>query len=752
MSSLDQLKHTFFDECAEGLQQIETGLSELREGMGSDDTVNAVFRAVHSVKGGAGIFGFEALVGFAHVFETVLDAVRRGDLEPSTEVIDTLLTASDVLSDLVQMSRAGDPIPSGFGSDCRMSLERLMFADGADIVTSEEEAAPADFDDIEFVPLRFDAFDEPANEQQERVFHLTLRPKPDMMKNGSDPLLLLRQLRGLGELTLSTHLEGLPEIAQIDAERCYLGWSGTLRTTASRAQVEEIFEFASDDCELSIEEEQIAAVVDANVVPLVPADLSQAEAALPLPEETPDSTTLVGIAAGGGGLQQVEMTSIPIPVIAPAKAEAPAPVPARPVESAEPSRAAAPRSGKPAATTTRIELEKIDRVVNMVGELVIAQAMLGQIVHDLPEAVSDRLSQILDEVVHHTRELKDGLMSMRAQAVGAVFQRMPRLVRETAAKVGKKVRLELAGETTEVDRSIIERLSDPLTHIIRNSVDHGIESPAARLAAGKSEEGIVRLSAEHRGSRIVIEIADDGAGINTERVLQKARERGMVGLDAVLTEDEINNLIMMPGFSTAETISDISGRGVGMDVVRTNIQEIGGRITLHSVRGKGMTIQLALPLTLAVMDGMVIKVGRETYVMPMSAIVECLRPPRSYINNLVGTRGMLQLRGELVPLVYLGDLLDIGSSTTEVSGESVVIITDGGEGTRLGLVADELCGHQQVVVKSIEESYGPVPGVAAATILGNGSVALILDIEKLSELSGDPAMNMLRSGQMAKVA
>ncbi len=273
-----------------------------------------------------------------------------------------------------------------------------------------------------------------------------------------------------------------------------------------------------------------------------------------------------------------------------------------------------------------------------------------------------------------------------------------------------------------------------------------------RLA--RTRKALSACSAGHRGSRIVIEVSDDGAGINTERVLNKAREKGLVAADAVLSEDEINNLIMMPGFSTAETISDISGRGVGMDVVRTNIQEIGGRLSLSSVRGRGMTIQFSLPLTLAVMDGMVIKVGRETYVMPMSAIVECLRPPRSYINNLVGTRGMLQLRGELVPLVYLGDLLDI-SSSSEVAGESVVIITDAGEGTRLGLVADELCGHQQVVVKSIEESYGPVPGVAAATILGNGSVALILDVEKLSDLAGDPVpgtVAALRGGITAKVA
>jgi two-component system chemotaxis sensor kinase CheA len=313
----------------------------------------------------------------------------------------------------------------------------------------------------------------------------------------------------------------------------------------------------------------------------------------------------------------------------------------------------------------------------------------------------------------------------------------------------------MSGETTEVDRSIIERLGDPLTHIIRNAVDHGIESPADRVAAGKKEEGTVHLGAEHRGGRIIIEIRDDGAGINSERVLKKARERGLIGQDATLSEEEINNLIMAPGFSTAETISDISGRGVGMDVVRSNIQEIGGRISLKSERGKGMTIQLALPLTLAVMEGMVIKVGHETYVMPLSTVVECLRPARSDISNLVGTRGMLQLRGDLLPIVHLGDLLDISSNAAEDSEESVVIITDAGDGSRFGLVVDQLCGHQQVVIKSIEESYGAVPGIAAATILGNGRVAFILDVEKLSDLAVKSSINpalAMNSAPMTKSA
>jgi two-component system, chemotaxis family, sensor kinase CheA len=391
---------------------------------------------------------------------------------------------------------------------------------------------------------------------------------------------------------------------------------------------------------------------------------------------------------------------------------------------------------KPAATTTRVELEKIDRVVNLVGELVIAQAMLGQVVQGLPEDVSGLLTQALDEVIHHTRELKDRVMSMRAQPVSSVFRRMPRLVRELSMKTAKKVRIEMSGENTEVDRTIVERLSDPLTHIIRNAVDHGIESPADRLSAGKSEEGLIHLAADHRGGRIVIEIRDDGAGIDHERVLRKAREKGLVDAEATLTDDEISNLIFLPGFSTADTISDISGRGVGMDVVRRNIQDLGGRISLKSQRGRGMTIQLALPLTLAVMDGMVIKCGRETYVTPMSSIVECLRPARTDVHKLLGTRGMLQLRGNLVPIVHLGDLLDVASEVNDLA-DGVVIITEAGEGTRFGLVVDELCGHQQVVIKSIEESYGAVPGIAAATILGNGRVAFILDVEKLSDLAAD---------------
>src|SRR5262245_2685890 len=716
MASLEQLKLTFFDECSEALQQIEAGLTEMQDGTSTDDTINANFRSVHSIKGGAGIFGFEDLVNFAHVLETVLDTMRSGKLSATHEIMDVLLQANDILSDLITMSRSGEAIPPNHGSECRAALERMI---GIEPSASDDEPM-ADFEGLDFMPVRADAFDAPDAGDGLRTFSIVFRPRSEMLRKANEPLYIVRELRKLGELELAAETDALPHLHEIEPDRPYIGWTGTLRTASTRVQVEEVFEFVTGDCEIEI--------VEADPVP-----------AFGGPTDGMPAQTF----AGGDFPLAPEPVEESMP--APAAAHEGIAPPVARTEAAESAGAAKPAAAKATSTTTRIELDRIDRVVNMVGELVIAQAMLGQIVHDLPEATNGRLMQILDEVIHHTRELKDSVMSMRAQPVGTVFQRMPRLVRELSTKTAKRVRLEMSGETTEVDRSIIERLGDPLTHIIRNAVDHGIESPADRLAAGKKEEGTIHLAAEHRGGKIGIESRDDVAGSNSERVLKKARERGLVGPDATLTEEEISNLIMAPGFSTAETISDISGRGVGMDVVRSNIQDIGGRISLKSERGRGMTITLALPLTLAVMEGMVIKVGQETYVMPLSTIVECLRPQRSEISSLVGTRGMLQLRGDLVPIVHLADLLDV-SSNSDDSEERVVIITDAGDGTRFGLVVDQLCGHQQVVIKSIEESYGSVPGIAAATILGNGRVAFILDVEKLSDLavksSVTPALSM----------
>jgi two-component system chemotaxis sensor kinase CheA len=706
---MDALKKTFFEESTEQLESLETSLADLREGGGSDETINAVFRAVHSVKGGAGIFGFERLVGFAHVLESVLDQLRHGSLAATSDVIDVLFVASDVLADLVESARSEVELPASYEDDSRIALQQLLGKGTADAAPNgdAETAAPADFEEFNFTPVSVDVSDTPADNLAERTYTIAFRPKPAMLTGTKNPLALLRELRALGALDLTADAGALPHLLEIAPDQVYVGWHGTLRTSSALQDIEKIFESARNDCELDI-----------------------TELGSPPPVAEIDTTSATNAATLD---QPATLTAAPVAVNS---------APAQDATSDETTEAAKEaRAGgmsKASTTTIRVDLDRIDRVVNMVGELVIAQAMLSQIIQTLPEETNNQLWKILDEVTHHTRELKNSVMAMRAQPVKSVFQRTTRLVREVSAKTGKKVHLEMVGENTEVDKTIIERLSDPLVHIIRNSIDHGIELPAERLARGKSETGTVRLSADQRGGRIVIEVRDDGAGINSERVLKKAREKGLVDPNATLSEDEINNLIFLPGFSTAETVSDISGRGVGMDVVRRNIQDLGGRITLKSVAGQGMTIQLALPLTLAVMDGMIIRVGHETFVMPISAIVECLRPNRSDVRNLVGTRGTLQLRGDIVPLVHLADLLQV-DATAQAASDGVVIIVEAGDGMRLGLVIDELCGHQQVVIKSIEENYHSVPGIAAATILGNGRVAFILDIDKLPELAREEA-------------
>jgi two-component system chemotaxis sensor kinase CheA len=712
MSKIDELKNTFFDECSELLLDIENGLTEMREGRGTEDTVHAVFRAAHSVKGGAGIFGFERLVGFAHVFETVLDDVRHEKLATSDDVMAILLQAGDVLADLVGMARAGEEVPPGFEDDCRQSLDKLAGSEGGG------GSAAGDFDGIDFVPVAAgdddggfvpvaaDGFGDMGASPGERTFRVSFKPSAELLKKANEPLYILRELGRLGRLELTADTSALPPLAQIQPDGAYVSWTAVLHTEQSREEVDKVFEFVVADCELEIVE-----------------DLP-AETAMPLaPQESMDDLAV--------SEPEPMMAAAPAPV--PVAASTPVTAPERPAEIAEAKSAG---GAKTAGMTTRVDLEKIDRVVNMVGELVIAQAMLGQVVRDLPEDVAGRIQQSLEEVVHHTRELKDSVMSMRAQPVKTVFQRMPRLVRELSTKTGKNVRLVMSGENTEIDKTIIERLSDPLTHVIRNSVDHGIELPADRIAAGKSDTGTIHLSASHRGGRIVIEVKDDGAGINNERVLKKARERGLVDANASLSEDEISNLVFMPGFSTAETISDISGRGVGMDVVRRNIVDIGGRISLKSDPGRGLVMQLSLPLTLAVMDGMVVEVGRDNYVIPISAIVECLRPSKSDVRSLLGTLGTLQLRGAIVPLLNMGDLYGVAGARKEIS-DSVVVIVEASEGARIGVVVDELRGHQQVVIKSIEENYGIVPGIAGATILGNGRVAFIVDVDRLSSMASE---------------
>ena len=703
MTTIDDLRQTFFEESAEGLEAIDTGLNDLNE-QSPEETVNAVFRGIHSIKGGAGVFGFGSLVDFAHVFETVLDHVRHGKLAPAPQVVEVLQKANDTLSDLVAMARSGETPPANFDADSRSALKQLIGAGDDD----DEKGAAADFDDIDFQPIRVD---DAEFEPQTQRFDLTYRAAQAQYDDKFAAV--LKGLRAVGRVTLQADIEGVPVLKECDPHEAYIVCSGTIEGELALAELRDIVSDIDPSESWSISDGDAAA---ASGTPVDQADMVPMVDAPPLADATPAEAT---------------------------PTEATVQAPAQAAEPQEPREASAKHS---VTTTIRVDLEKIDRVVNMVGELVISQTMLGQLFQNVKGDAEGRMAQVLEDVFLHTRELKNSVMAMRAQPVRSVFQRMSRLVRELSVKTGKRVRLETFGEGTEVDKTVIERLSDPLTHIIRNSMDHGIEMPERRRAAGKPEEGTITLLADQRSSRIIIEVSDNGAGIDAERVIKKARDQGLIPMEGHLSEDEINNLIFMPGFSTASGVSEISGRGVGMDVVRRNVQDLGGRITLKSTPGKGMTIQLALPLTLAVMDGMIVKVATETYVMPISSIVECIRPSASEYHSLLGTRGALRLRGAVVPIVYLSELFDL-SSTRETTDESTVIIIETSEGVRLGIVVDQLLGHQQVVIKSIEENYGAVRGIAGATILGDGHVAFILDAERLGEFAKYPEFVTARKEQ-----
>ena len=497
----------------------------------------------------------------------------------------------------------------------------------------------------------------------------------------------MRELRALGPLEVTADLSRLPELCAIEPEQAYFAWDIVLRDCQDRGKIEEVFEFVTGDCDLEIVEE-------------TPVEAAAAE--IPVPD-APD---------------------------APAAAETPAVANA----PAAPATAEAAAEKKPAVEavkqTIRVDLDKVDRLVNLVGELVITQAMLTQRVSECGASHGSTVSAGLNELEHLLRELQEAVMAIRTQPVKSVFQRMPRLVRELAAQTGKEVRLEIEGETTEVDKTVIERLGEPLTHMIRNAIDHGLETPEARAAAGKPSEGTVTLSAEHRGGRIVIEVSDDGRGIDRARVRQKALERGLISLSANLGDEEIDNLIFLPGFSTANQVSNISGRGVGLDVVRRNITDLGGRIVITSTPGKGSRFSLTLPLTLAVLDGMTVAAGEQTFVLPLSHIVESLLPKPTDIRAF-GSEGMLlNVRGVYVPLVSVGRLLGVKGTTKDVTSSVVILVESEGVG-RMALAVDAIIGQRQVVIKSFESNIGHIDGIAAATILGDGRVALILDIDGL---------------------
>ncbi len=687
MDPMDAIKQTYFQECDELLASLEEGLLALEAGEGDADTINAVFRAVHSVKGGAGAFGFEAMVEFAHVFETTLDLMRSGKLDPDPDSLKVMLRASDVLADHVQAAKGEGVVNEARARAMAAELEALASGEAPKAPAVEEAPAPAK-DEWGFTPLQFD-FGQ-LDSAPSSGWRLTIRPTKTMYANGHDALLFLRELSRLADIEVTLDDSALPSSDAYDPETPYLNWTVSLPDTVEEIAIRDVFDFVGDDCPIEL--------VRLESPPPPPVSAEPAIAAPALAVEAPAVESSQGEEKGAD-------------------------------KGAGAAKGATVASG---GATIRVDLERVDRLIDLVGELVINQAMLAQRVAESGAARSSTIAMGLDELEQLTREIQDSVMAIRAQPVKSVFQRMPRLVREIAGTTGKQVRLVMEGEATEVDKTVIERLSDPITHMLRNAIDHGLESPEDRVAAGKPEEGTVRLAALHRSGRIVIEVSDDGKGINRPRVREIAVNKGLISSDAVLTDDEVDNLIFLPGFSTAATVSNISGRGVGMDVVKRSIQALGGRIVISSVPGKGSTFTLSLPLTLAVLDGMVISAGDQTLVAPLTAIVETLRPRPEDVRPLGPSSAVLAVRGAHVPLIDIGVALGLRNKPVDPT-TGVILLVESEGGGRAALVADEIQGQRQVVIKSLEANYQRVDGVAAATILGDGRVALILDVEAVVE-------------------
>ena len=737
----EAIKVTFFQECSELLGDLEANLLALETGEGDIETINAVFRAVHSVKGGAGAFGLEDLVRFAHVFETLMDELRSGRKDCDDVTVKTLLRASDVLADHIAAAQGtGAPVDAARSAGLVAELEVLTHGQAAPAV-----AAPvvADEDDFGFKPLTLDLADFGAPAELPSLdlpsldlpsldlpdlaapsaagWRIVFRPHPRLYASANDVSLLLRELTRLGQTSVELDASGLPSLEALEAEDAHLIWTIVLTGDVAEAAVRDVFDFVEMDCDLSITALG-GAVVETDLPPLPVLDAAPAE---------PEFDIAALLAKAAAPVEPVAPVQAPAPVVAAASAPAPVAVAPKPVAPVAPAPAAAPAAPAAVAPVTiRVDLDRVDRLINVVGELVIQQAMLAQRVMESGLARSSDIALGLEDLELLTRDIQDSVMAIRAQPVKSVFQRMPRLVREVADMISKQVRLVTAGEDTEVDKTVVERLAEPITHMLRNAIDHGLESPEEREAAGKPAEGTVRLAALHRSGRIVIEIADDGKGINRPRVRGIAVDRGLIAEDAVLTDDEVDNLIFLPGFSTAETITDVSGRGVGMDVVKRSIQALGGRISISSVPGRGSTFTLSLPLTLAVLDGMVVSAAEQTLVAPLSAIVESLTPSVADIHHVGGHDAVIRFREEFVPLVDVGRVMGFRDDAADLSG-GVVMIVETEAGSRAALLVDAINGQRQVVIKSLETNYRHVDGVSAATILGDGSVALILDIDAL---------------------
>jgi two-component system chemotaxis sensor kinase CheA len=690
MAELDlaQFHDTFFEESFEALDSMEAALLKLDVGAPNPEGVNTIFRVAHSIKGGAGMFGFSDVASFTHTLETLLDELRSARMQVTTYIADQLLRSVDVLRAMMRSVQRKEPADMQRVADLQFDLEGIVASKGGSAPAATPGSvgvtpgAKPGMVGVAASAERVGA--EVAATVASGSWEIGFRALPELLLRGNDPLAIFSSLAELGLLQATVNMDALPRLREMDAERCYLIWALQLTSDCSRDQIDAAFDWAAGDCEVTIQRRE--------------------------PEKLADAAPITGAAA-----------SEPAPA---------PPAPPGPARASAPTQAAeAPKAAGAEHSSIRVSIEKIDELINTVGELVITQAMLSEVGRKLEGPFADQFRSGLSQLERNMRELQESVMRVRMLPISFTFSRFPRMVRDLAQRLGKQIELKMTGEQTELDKTVLEKIGDPLVHLVRNSVDHGIESQQARIAAGKSPIGTVHLDACHRGGSIAVEIRDDGGGLDKNRILAKARARGLVGANDVLTDDQIHELIFLPGFSTAEKTTDVSGRGVGMDVVRRNVKELGGKIEIASELGKGSRFIITLPLTLAIVDGQSVSVGTETYIVPLTSIIESLQLQSQNVSRLSGRGEVFSFRGDYLPIVRLHEVFGVKPRASALH-EGLIVVAEG-DGRRIGLFVDELLGQQQVVIKSMETNYGPIGGVAGATILGDGSVALILDLTGL---------------------
>lgn len=689
---LTQFRRTFLQESADHIATMESGLLQLRSSPDDSEILNAVFRSAHSIKGGAGSFGLDHLAHFTHGLENLLDQLRSLAVPVTEGVIATMLESIDVLRVMIEAG-ADDVLPPG--------TEELSLRIAALAHVPEQAADAGDVDPEAGHEAQPEQDDDPLV-----LYEVNFKPDREMFASGTNPVVLLRNLAALGDVSVThLHTDDLPSLAELDPEQCYLGWTIEIATSRSEEKLREVFEFVEHLAEISIRR------VDAEPR-RTPADV-----AVPLPsaESTPAADAPSGASAA----------SVSHAVAGDGSSGAVHRVPTKSGES----------------SSIRVATEKVDRLIDLVGELVIAHVMTAQMVEGFTPHCLPRLRESVMAMERNTRELHERVMSIRMLPVGTLFQRYARIVYDIAHTTGKQITLATSGEETEVDKSMLEMLGDPLTHLIRNAADHGIEAPDVRLAAGKPAEGTIGLRAFHRSGRVVIEVSDDGAGIDAEKVRAKAVERGLIAADAQLTEEQVRMLIFEPGFSTRDQVTDLSGRGVGMDVVRQNVQQLNGTIALTSERGRGSTVSIELPLTLAIVEGLLVRVADRTLVLPLLSVVETVCPQRGQIQRIAEKGDVVVIRDETIPLLRLRRFLGLAPESEEQrsagrrSGARNLTVVVAAGRKKIGLVVDELLGQQQVVVKSLERHLRKVDGLMGATILGDGCVAPIVDVACLAGMN-----------------